>query len=248
MPQGIRRAAAMAALLAVPLAAPAAQAAAAVCPDPATVQAARVVEFQTMMMGVSVRCKHVGVGISDHLDEMNGARRTMLSEANDRVALFLRSLNTKSASGAAIPALSPPPASAPKAAAGKDAAGKATSAKPGLAKAAPAKDGLAKAAPANPGMAKQGAAKPRTPAAAPAPAKPAAKVSRRTDPFDRYLTMIGNQYGGGMTTLQRCKAFDAIVMSLSDKTNSDRLLTMISSSLVQVTLLEAIVNCPPGKQ
>jgi len=80
------------------------------------------------------------------------------------------------------------------------------------------------------------------------PAKPpAAKVSRRTDPYDRYLTMIGNQYGAGVTTLQRCKAFDAIVLSLSDKTNTDRLLTMVSSSLVQATLLEAIIKCPTGK-
>ena len=224
MQQGILRAAAMAAMVALPLAPPAAQAAAAVCPDQATVQAARIVEFQTMMMGVSVRCKHVGVGISDHLDEMNSARRTMLGEANDRVAVFLRSLKTKTAGGAAALAAptAPPAAAKPvadKTPAGKTPAGKAATGKP-----------RAAAAPA------------------PAPGKPAAKVSRRTDPFDRYLTMIGNQYGGGVTTLQRCKAFDAIVVSLSDKTNTDRLLTMVSSSLVQVTLLEAIVNCPPGKQ
>jgi len=224
MREGILRAAAMAAMVALPLAPPAAQAAAAVCPDAATVQAARIVEFQTMMMGVSVRCKHVGVGISDHLDEMNSARRTMLSEANDRVAVFLRSLKTKTAAGAAaLAAPAAPPATA-KPVAAKTPAGKTPAGK-------------------------VGAGKPRTAAApAPAPAKPAAKVSRRTDPFDRYLTMIGNQYGGGVTTLQRCKAFDAIVVSLSDKTNTDRLLTMVSSSLVQVTLLEAIVNCPPGKQ
>jgi hypothetical protein len=222
MQQGILRAAAMAAMVALPLAPPAAQAAAAVCPDQATVQAARIVEFQTMMMGVSVRCKHVGVGISDHLDEMNSARRTMLGEANDRVAVFLRSLKTKTAGGAAALAAPAAPPAAAKPVAAKPPAGKTPAGK-------------------------AGAGKPRT-AAAPAPAKPAAKVSRRTDPFDRYLTMIGNQYGGGVTTLQRCKAFDAIVVSLSDKTNTDRLLTMVSSSLVQVTLLEAIVNCPPGKQ
>ncbi len=229
MREGILRAAAMAAMVALPLAPPAAQAAAAVCPDQGTVQAARIVEFQTMMMGVSVRCKHVGVGISDHLDEMNSARRTMLSEANDRVAVFLRSLKTKTAGGAAALAAPTAPPAAAKPVAEKTPTGKTPAGKTPAGKA--------------------GAGKPRTAAApAPAPGKPAAKVSRRTDPFDRYLTMIGNQYGGGVTTLQRCKAFDAIVVSLSDKTNTDRLLTMVSSSLVQVTLLEAIVNCPPGKQ
>ncbi len=192
------------ALALAPVAAQAAQ----VCPDAATVQAARLVEFQTMMMGVAVRCRHVGVPVIDHLDGMNSARRTMFTEANDRVATYLRSLPTKSSPASALP---PPPG---------------------------------KPAPATPA-----ARKAASTAAASAPAKPpAAKVSRRTDPYDRYLTMIGNQYGAGLTTLQRCKAFDAIVLSLSDRTNTDRLLTMVSSSLVQATLLEAIVNCPAEKK
>ena len=209
------------------------------CPDAATVQAARVVEFQTMMMGVAVRCRHVSVPISDHLEEMTTARRTTLASANDRVAAFLRSLPAKGAPAAAPAASpSPPPPAPAKAATGK-ALTKATLANAPPAKAAPGKGATkppAKGAPA------------KAAPAPPATAKPAAKISRRTDPFDRYLTMIGNQYGAGMTTLQRCKAFDAIVVALSDKTNTDRLLTMVSSSLVQVTLLEAIVNCPPGKQ
>ena len=165
-------------------------------------QAARVVEFQTMMMGVAVRCRHVGVPVMDHLDGMNSARRTMFVGANDRVATYLRGLNAKPAATATA-LTAPTPAPPAKAAAGK-----------------------ARKSPAKP---------------------PAAKVSRRTDPYDRYLTMIGNQYGAGVTTLQRCKAFDAIVLSLSDKTNTDRLLTMVSSSLVQATLLEAIIKCPAGK-
>lgn len=178
------RAAALALALAPAAVEAAAAAPAVTCPDQTTVQAARLVEFQTMMMGVAVRCRHVGVPISEHLEGMNAARRTTFTEASDRVATYLRSLNTRFG-----------PATAPQA----------------------------------------------------AQAKPAAKVSRRVDPYDRYLTMIGNQYGAGMTTPQRCKAFDAILMSLSEQTNSDRLLTMVAGSLVQVTLLEAIVNCPPGK-
>ncbi|KPF89273.1 MULTISPECIES: hypothetical protein [unclassified Novosphingobium] len=221
-----------------------------VCPDAATVQAARLVEFQTMMMGVAVRCRHVGVPIADHLDGMTTARRTMFTSANDRVAAYLRSLNTRPAPGAAPPAMT---ASTPAAEVqAKPAAGKPAPGKLAAAKAAPGKRPLASPA----AMAGATVAKPRkaalgTAAAAAtpaAPAKPATKVSRRTDPYDRYLTMIGNQYGAGMTTLQRCKAFDAIVLSLGDKTNTDRLLTMVSSSLVQATLLEAIVNCPAGKK
>lgn len=213
---GLPRGAGLAGALALMLAPVKGQAAAAICPDAATVQAARVVEFQTMMMGVAVRCRHVGVPISDHLDGMNSVRRTMFAEANDRVASFLRGLSTKPAPGAASPV---------------DAAG--TPAPATLAKSPP---GSARKAP------------PSTAATPALAAKPAAKISRRTDPFDRYLTMIGNQYGGGATTLQRCKAFDAIVVALGDNTNTDRLLTMVSSSLVQATLLEAIVNCPAAKK
>ena len=157
---------------------------AAPCPDAATVQAARLVEFEIMMMDVSVRCNHVGVTIGNHLGDMSAAHITMFTEARERVATFLRSL--------------PVPVSP----------------------AAQARSGGA---------------------------RPGAKPSRRTDPFDRYLTMIGNQYGAGITTLQRCNAFDAIVLSLSEKANTDRLLTMVAESLIGVTLLEAIVNCPPGK-
>lgn len=226
-----------------------AQAAAAVCPDAATVQAARLVEFQTMMMGVAVRCRHVGVPISDHLDGMTAARRTMFANANDRVATFLRGLNTKPAPGAAPPAA--PASEAALTAPAKPPLAKPAPGKKAAAKGVPGKRAIAAAATtAAPAGAKVRKAPPGTAsnAAAPAPtAKPAAKISRRTDPFDRYLTMIGNQYGGGITTLQRCKAFDAIALSLADKTYTDRLLTMVSSSLVQSTLLEAIVNCPGKK-
>lgn len=231
----------MVSALALALAPVAATAVAPVCPDAATVQAARLVEFQTMMMGVAVRCRLVGVPILDHLDDMNGTRRTMFAEANDRVATFLRSLKTKPLptiaplTGSTNTAPQPAPTVASKALAGKTGAKRAGAA----------------AAPRPITAAGPRKVPPRTasaPAAPAPPAKPAAaKISRRTDPYDRYLTMIGNQYGAGVTTQQRCKAFDAIVIAVSDRTNTDRLLTMVSSSLVQVTLLEAIVNCPAGK-
>ena len=97
---------------------PAAAQAEQVCPDAATVQAARVVEFQTMMMGVAVRCRHVGVPIMDHLDGMNSARRTMFVGANDRVATYLRGLNAKPAATATA-LTAPTPAPPAKTAAGK---------------------------------------------------------------------------------------------------------------------------------
>lgn len=255
---GFPRASGFTGALALALAPVAAEAAAApvVCPDAATVQAARLVEFQTMMMGVAVRCRHVGVPIGDHLEGMNGARRTMFAGANERVATYLRSLTTKPPPGStppAAPATSAPPAPAQaakpapgKAITGKSITGRAIAGRAAPGKRAPVARAVAAApspsakAPTNAALA---AATPTTPYA-----KPAARISRRTDPYDRYLTMIGNQYGAGITTLQRCKAFDAIVLSLADKANTDRLLTMVSSSLVQVTLLEAIVNCPPGKK
>ncbi|WP_421849043.1 hypothetical protein [Novosphingobium sp.] len=237
----LSRSAGMASALALALAPVAAESAAPVppiCPDAATVQAARIVEFQTMMMGVAVRCRLVGVPILEHLDDMNSARRMMFTDANDRVATFLRSLKTRPLptiaplTGGANPAPQPTPSASGKAIAGKAGAKTAGNAAAPLAIAATG----ARKVPA------------RTASAAPAPAKPpAAKVSRRTDPYDRYLTMIGNQYGAGITTLQRCKAFDAIVIAVSDRTNPNRLLTMVSSSLVQATLLEAIVKCPSGK-
>lgn len=243
---GFSRSAGLAGALALVLAPAVTEAAAAVtCPDAATVQAARLVEFQTMMMGVSVRCRHVGVPISDHLEGMTAARRTMFAGANDRVAAYLRNLNTKPAPGTAPPAAATGTLAAEAPAQplpAKPVAGKSL---PGKRAPAP-KAALRAAAGAKPRKAAVGTAAATT---APAlPAKPAAKISRRTDPYDRYLTMIGNQYGAGITTLQRCKAFDAIVLSLGDKTNTDRLLTMVSSSLVQATLLEAIVNCPAGRK
>lgn len=60
--------------------------------------------------------------------------------------------------------------------------------------------------------------------------------------------MIGNQYGAGATSLQRCKAFDTIVLSLTERVNTDRLLTMVSESLISVTLLETIVSCAPARR
>lgn len=163
------------------------------------------------------------------------------AEAGDSDAL--RSLNAKPAATATA-LTAPAPAPPAKTAVGKGASKKAASKKAASSTAGPKKTAsaattaaaAARAALSAPGNARKSPAKP-----------PAAKVSRRTDPYDRYLTMIGNQYGAGVTTLQQCKAFDAIVLSLSDKTNADRLLTMVSSSLVQATLLEAIINCPAGK-
>ena len=144
--------------------------AAAACPDAATAHAARLIEFQTMMMDVSVRCNHVGVTIGNHLNDMSAAHTTMFDDARERVRLFLA--NASAAVG-----------------------------------------------------------------------QPAAKPSRHGDPLDRYLTMLGNRYGAGSTTPERCNAFDAIALSLADTGNTDKLLTMVADSLIGETLLERLAGC-----
>jgi len=145
--------------------------AAVACPDPATVHAARLIEFQTMMMDVSVRCSHVGVTIGNHLNEMAAAHTTMFDDARERVRGFLAS-------------------------------------------------------------------------AANSAGRPAARASRHGDPLDRYMTMLGNRYGAGSTTPDRCHAFDAIAMSLVDRGNTDKLLTIVADSLIGETLLENLLDCP----
>jgi hypothetical protein len=56
--------------------------------------------------------------------------------------------------------------------------------------------------------------------------------------------MLGNRYGAGSTTPDRCRAFDAIALSLSEPANTDKLLTMVSEALIGTTLLETLMGCP----
>lgn len=154
----------------------------AACPDASINHSARLIEFETMMMDVSLRCAHFGVPMADHLADMTAAHHTIFENARDRIRSFMTT--------ATVPASAPLPA-----AAGRTAA--------------------------------------RT-----------AQPSRRADPLDRYMTMLGNRYGAGSTTPGRCRAFDAIALSLGDKANTDKLLTMVADSLIAVTLLETMAGCP----
>jgi hypothetical protein len=59
------------------------------CPDPATVRAARLIEFQAMMMNVSVRCNHVGVALADPLSAMSSTQAVMFQDAHNKVRALL---------------------------------------------------------------------------------------------------------------------------------------------------------------
>jgi hypothetical protein len=145
----------------------------AACPDPVTVRAARFIEFQTMMMDVSLRCAHVGVTMADHLSAMYVANRAVFDGAHDQVELFFRKTEGTSA----------------------------------------------------------------------APSARGRPVSRHGGMFEHYQTVVGNQYGAGTTSLDRCRAFDAIVISLGDKTKSGKMLNLVVDSMIRQTLLETTSGC-----
>lgn len=153
----------------------------ATCPDAATAHAARLIEFQTMMMDVGLRCSRVGVPLVDHLDTMAAKHRTIFENARNRVRSFMDMLaSSMGASGGTTGAKTPP----------------------------------------------------------------VARSARHGDPLDRYMTMLGNRYGAGSTSPDRCHAFDAIALSLADTINNDKLLTMVAESLIGLTLLETLTGCP----
>jgi len=175
----------LAAAVALSMAPPAA--AAVSCPDGATTHAARLIEFQTMMMDVALRCGRVGVPFVDHLDTMAAKHHAVFEGARSRVRTFMAALAEQM----------------------RGAGAKGPGAK-------------------EPGAKASGAASP----------------ARHGDPLERYMTMLGNRYGAGSTTPDRCHAFDAIALSLADSGNTDKLLTMVSESLIGQTLLENLIGCP----
>lgn len=75
----------LAALLAAAGLASAASAQAAACLDRETLTAARVHEFETLMMAVSLRCKAIGVNIAPSYEAMLDTHRAMFSAADRRV-------------------------------------------------------------------------------------------------------------------------------------------------------------------
>ena len=147
------------------------------CPDAATVRAARLIEFQAMMMDVSVRCNHVGVALGTPLNDMSSVQAAAFRDAHNKVRAYLLA-------------------------------------------------------------ARAGLGEPVTPSA-----KGGAASSRRTDPLDRYITMAGNRYGGGSTTPDRCRAFEAIALSLAEPGSGGKLLTTVADSLIAQTILEKITGC-----
>ncbi len=103
----------LSAALSLAITAPAPSFAQTVCPDAATVSAARLIELEAMMMNVGLRCARVGVSMADHLDDMAGRHQTMFQSARGRLRTYMDDL--VAASG---PAAAKAPVAAPASAVG----------------------------------------------------------------------------------------------------------------------------------
>ena len=75
-------------LLAITLALAAANPAQAACADPPTAGAARLHEFQTMMMTVSLRCRTIGIDMRDDFEAMSTKYQADFSSAGQHVQRF----------------------------------------------------------------------------------------------------------------------------------------------------------------
>jgi len=56
--------------------------------------------------------------------------------------------------------------------------------------------------------------------------------------WDRYATLIANRYGGGSTTPEACRAFDAVVVEVTRAAPDDRTLLTVARAMVEHPLLE----------
>lgn len=215
------RAAALIATILSLVAAPSA-ASAIECPDPATVSAAQLIEFKTMMLAVGLRCKYVGVMMEDHNEDMAVTRVTMFEEASGRVRRYI-SANDRPASV--------------QTAAGAGAKGPVVKGKaPATARPRALVRALAKTPP-------KALAKAPAKALVKAPAKAPAPRSRHDDPYDKYLTRVWQSYGMGDNTLGTCRKFDAVVLALADRTTPSRTLTMAAAAMIGSPLLEKQAAC-----
>jgi len=87
-------------LMAGALALIASQPAQAACVDGQTVSAARLNEFETMMMTVSLRCSRIGVNMRPTFDSMVEANRQRFEEASAKVQKFFSTGTAKAHGGA----------------------------------------------------------------------------------------------------------------------------------------------------
>lgn len=91
MSADVRRRARIAALLAAGLALGGVDCARAACIDQPVVGAARLHEFSTLMMDVSLRCSLVGVPMRPHFEAMTAAHQSLFDAAVNRLQSFFAS-------------------------------------------------------------------------------------------------------------------------------------------------------------
>lgn len=143
-----------------------AQTAQAACIDPPVAQAARLHEFETLMMDVSLRCSLAGVAMQPHYEAMVSSQQARFDAAAQRLQGFF-------------------------------AIGSEPQARHG---------GL----------------------------------------YDRYATMIANRYGGGNTSVDSCRLFDAVAVELSHARDDGRTLAAVAEAMVRHPMLER-ATCPAAR-
>lgn len=150
-------------VLATALALVGAQSAQAACIEPPLAQAARLHEFQTLMMTVSLRCSLRGVAMQPHYEAMVSSHQPHFDAAVQRLQGYFAT------------------AGAPEA--------------------------------------------------------------RHGGLYDRYATMIANRYGGGETSLDSCRLFDAVAAELARARDEGRTLAAVATAMVRHPVLER-ATCP----
>ena len=147
-----------AALAIVPL-----QSAAATCADEAVTDAARLHEFGTLMMDVSLRCGLMGITMQPHYEAMVSTHQAMFDNATARLKHFF-----------------------------------ATS---------------------------------------------AGSEDRHGGLYDRYATLIANRYGGGNTSLESCRMFDAVAYEIGHAADGGKVLNAVARAMITHPVLESAA-CP----
>jgi hypothetical protein len=61
--------------------------------------------------------------------------------------------------------------------------------------------------------------------------------------YDRYATMIANRYGGGNTSLDSCRVFDAITVEVTRAGDNGRTLGAVAQAMIAHPVLER-ATCP----
>ena len=135
----------------------------AACIEEPVVGAARLHEFEMLMMDVSLRCTRIGVAMQPHYDSMIGVHRSLFDGAAQRLQRFF------------------------------------------------ATDAVADA--------------------------------HHRGLYDRYATMIANRYGGGNTSLDTCRVFDAVAVEVARAGDGGRMLGAVAQAMIAHPLLEA-ATCP----